>query len=229
MENLFYLLVVVFLHLVAIDCEKKPILDIVVSIDDGKSSIEVYKADENDLILKENNNSYNLKKLNWYSIGNPIIIKTKSNTKNKSEIFFHFRNDGFYLNVQFLSDLHKKMIIQEIREKYGITIQLHQIKEIPLEEFNCDFYLSNYNDETIVKGSTKGSLTKFPLRVDFKSNEEELKFLSQSDDNDWELECDYKSKIGLEETLIVKFDKPLKVILWINQHKNWSFLAFLLS
>lgn len=220
MENLFYLLVVVFLHLVAIDCEKKPILDIVVSIDDGKSSIEVYKADENDLILKENNNSYNLKKLNWYSIGNPIIIKTKSNTKNKSEIFFHFRNDGFYLNVQFLSDLHKKMIIQEIREKYGITIQLHQIKEIPLEEFNCDFYLSNYNDETIVKGSTKGSLTKFPLRVDFKSNEEELKFLSQSDDNDWELECDYKSKIGLEETLIVKFDKPLKVILWINQHKN---------
>ena len=79
MKNLFYLLLIVVLHLIFINCEEKPDLDIVLSIDDGKSSIEVYKAKENDLILKSNNASHDFKKLNWYSIGTPVVIKRISN------------------------------------------------------------------------------------------------------------------------------------------------------
>ena len=222
-----HLILFVFaIHWIQFNCEENAKLDIVVGIDDGKSSIQVFEAKENALIIKENN-KHDLQKLKWYSIGKPIVIRTKSN-KNKNESFFHIRNDGFFLNVQILSEAHKKLIIQKLNEKYGISVELYQIKEIPLKEFQCDLHLNQDDDETVTKGSTKVLLTRYPLRVDFQANEKEMGFLEKmllSDHhNELELECAYKSNIGLEETVIIKFENQESVIeFYLNKNELTNF------
>jgi hypothetical protein len=51
MKNHYFILLFVVFHLILVNCEEKVKLDIVVSIDNGRSSIEVFKSKENDLII----------------------------------------------------------------------------------------------------------------------------------------------------------------------------------
>ena len=138
----------------------------------------------------------------------------------KSEVFkrlsYQQQNIGKIKNGVNWKTKSKKLIIQKLNEKYGISVELYQIKEIPLKEFQCDLHLNHDDDETVTKGSTKVSLTRYPLRVDFQANEKEMGFLEKmllSDHhNELELECAYKSNIGLEETVIIKFENQESVI-----------------
>ena len=104
-----------------------------------------------------------------------MLLEKKSN-KYKNESFVHLQSKGFYLNIQLLSEEHKKLIIQSINKTYGILVELYQIKEIPLKEFKCDFHVNHDDEESILKGAAK-AFTRFPLKVDFRSNENEIKFL----------------------------------------------------
>jgi hypothetical protein len=213
MKNHYFILLFVLFQLILVNCEKEAISDIVVSIDDGQSSIEVFKSKENDIIIN-GNKKHDSKKLKWYSMGKPIVIRTKSN-KYKNESFVHLQSKGFYLNIQLLSEEHKKLIIQSINETYGILVELYQIKQIPLTYFICDFHVNNDDKEFILKGVAK-TFTRFPLKVDFRSNENEIKFLYNSlsnNLNELELNCEYKSDINeSDETLIVEFEKEITVI-----------------
>jgi hypothetical protein len=107
------------------------------------------------------------------------------------------------------------LIIQSINKTHGILVELYQIKEIPLKEFKCDFHVNHDDEESILKGAAK-AFTRFPLKVDFTANEKEMKFLYNSlskNQNDMELDCEYKSNIkDFEETLIVGFEKQVAVI-----------------
>jgi len=199
--------------LILVNCDEEAILDIVVSIDDGRSSIEVFKSKENDLIIN-GIKKHDSKKLKWYSMGKPIVTRKKSN-KYKNESFVHLQSKGFYLNIQLLSEEHKKLIIQSINETYGILVELYQIKQIPLNNFKCDFHVNRDDKDYILKGAAK-TFTKFPLKVDFRSNENEIKFLYDllsNNLNELELYCEYKSDINeSDETLIIEFEKEITVI-----------------
>jgi hypothetical protein len=213
MKNHYFILLFVVFHLILVNCEEKVKLDIVVSIDNGRSSIEVFKSKENDMIINGSKKN-DFKKLKWYSMGKPIAIRTKSKKYN-NESLVHLQSEGFYLNIQLLSEEHKNLIIQSINKTHGILVELYQIKEIPLKEFKCDFHVNHDDEESILKGAAK-AFTRFPLKVDFTANEKEMKFLYNSlskNQNDMELDCEYKSNIkDFEETLIVGFEKQVAVI-----------------
>ena len=211
---LFFCFLIVSLHLFVVKCEETLELDIVVSYDNGQSKLEVFKSKANDLIIKENK-TYDYGKLKWYSIGHPLIIKSKS-AKYKNESYFHFGGDGFFINVQMLTQMQKKTIIEEILAKYGIHVKLFQVEEFPLSSFDCDLHLINDDDEeSIVKGSVKGLLTKPILRMAFKAQEKEFELLEYSlseSENDLVMGCSVKSNIGKERKIKLTLDKPSHVI-----------------
>ena len=119
------------------------------------------------------------------------------------------------MNIQLLSEEHKKLIIQSINKTYGILVELYQIIEIPFKKFECDFHVNHDGKESILKGVAK-VFTRFPLKVDFQANENEMKFLYylvSKNLNELQLDCKYISDIKeVEVTLIVKFEKEIKVI-----------------
>ena len=76
------------------DCVKKVFMkpDLTAEyVQDGEIvQLTAFKAPENGLILAENN-SRNYGKLKWFSIGYPMLVKTKSEDNE----FFHFTRSGF--------------------------------------------------------------------------------------------------------------------------------------
>ena len=212
----FYFLfssIILFNHLFNITCFEDDDLDIVVSVNDGKSRIEAFQSKKNEILLKNitSNNTYNIMKLKWHSLGYPVIIKDTKTNKSNNERFYNIRKDGFSVLVQLLTEYQKKLIIQSIYEKYNINIELHQIEQIPLSSFKCDLYLNYDDSDSVVKGTVKGLVTNDQLRVDFKANEEELVFLeniSSENDNDLKLECTCKSiNSEIEKRFTVKTDQ----------------------
>ena len=151
-----------------------------------------------------------------------LLTDPRSKTKkSKDEIIeeaVDFINQ-FYASVKREdSKTHKERIeevIKSINETYGILAKLYQIKEIPFKELKCDFHVNHDDKESILKGVAK-VLTRFPLKVGFTANENEMKFLYNSlsdNQNELELDCQYKSDInGLSGALIVDFEKEIKVI-----------------
>jgi hypothetical protein len=89
---------------------------------DGETiPLEAYKSHENDLIMKEKNvQSY--EKLKWYSIGNPLIVKVKS---NESEFIYRCTDRGFYARIEMLTTNHKKLLIDEVKRVYNMSIGLN--------------------------------------------------------------------------------------------------------
>jgi hypothetical protein len=119
---------------------------------DGETiPLEAYKSHENDLIMKEKNVQI-YEKLKWYSIGNPLLVKVKS---NDSEHIFQFNRRGFYARIEMLTTNHKKLLIDEVKRVYNITIGLNQIDHLILSSFSCEIPIHrghNANEEdTVIK------------------------------------------------------------------------------
>ena len=110
--------------------------------------LEAFKSHENDLILKENN-VQNYERLRWYSIGNPLLVKVKS---NDSEYVFQFNRRGFYARIETLTTSHKQLFVAEVKRVYNITVKLNQIDHLVLSSFNCEIPVHkghNSNEEDI--------------------------------------------------------------------------------
>jgi hypothetical protein len=119
---------------------------------DGETiPLEAYKSHENDLIMKEKNVQI-YEKLKWYSIGNPLLVKVKS---NESEFIYRFTDRGFYARIEMLTTNHKKLLIDEVKRVYNITIGLNQIDHLILSSFSCEIPIHrghNANEEdTVIK------------------------------------------------------------------------------
>jgi hypothetical protein len=119
---------------------------------DGETKqLKAFKSHENDLIIKEKNiQSYG--RLKWYSIGNPLLVKLKS---NDSEYIFQFNRRGFYARIEMLTISHKQLLIAEVKRVYNITIGLNQVDHLMLSSFTCDIPIhkgQNSNEEdTVIK------------------------------------------------------------------------------
>ena len=116
---------------------------------DGETKqLKAFKSHEIDLIIKEKNiQSY--ERLKWYSIGNPLLVKVKS---NDSEYIFQFNRRGFYARIEMLTINHKQLLIAEVKRVYNITIGLNQIDHLMLSSFTCKIPIHkshNSNEEDI--------------------------------------------------------------------------------
>ena len=140
--NINHLLLILSIKLVSVcsteNLQVKRLLepDLRVDFKQGGETIklEAFKSHENDLIIKEKNvQSY--EKLKWYSIGNPFLVKVKS---NDSEYIFQFNSRGFYARIEMLTTNHKQLLVDEVKRVYNLTIGLNQIDHLILSSFSCE-------------------------------------------------------------------------------------------
>ena len=136
-----------------------------------KNKIEAFKSTNNDQIIK-NNQTSRYGELEWHSIGFPFLANI--NPENSSLSFanlFQITPNGFNIFIEFLSDVQKKAIIENIKIKYGIDVHSSRIIKLMLSKLTCsiDFYCDNQISEESIK--LKGSsnvFSKFPVKVEFK-------------------------------------------------------------
>ena len=122
--------------------------DLIVDVNQDGEIIQLIalKSTENDAILAENN-SLNHFKLKWYSIGIPIIVKKKSHGK---EVLFHFTRSGFNARIQMLTNEHKQLLIDEVKNMYNISVRINQIQNLILSSFKCDIPVHSGAEQTII-------------------------------------------------------------------------------
>ena len=128
----------------------EPDLRVSVKQDGEVVQLEAYKSPENDLILKERN-IQNYQQLKWYSIGNPLLVKLKS---NDSEGIFQFNRRGFNGRIEMLTDTHKQLLIEKVNRVYNVTIGLDQIDHLILSSFSCEIPVHNVHNTseiTVIK------------------------------------------------------------------------------
>jgi hypothetical protein len=143
MKNHYFILLFVLFQLILVNCEKEAISDIVVSIDDGQSSIEVFKSKENDLIIN-GSKKHDTKKLkisfllNQFEMNDSLINfkeeMISSIDKIKKETDDNFKN----LKLEMTSSVNelKKEIVSTFKKlnplpfgtPYGIQNNIHVSK-----------------------------------------------------------------------------------------------------
>ena len=157
--NFYCLIVISFMKILLFKCKSdngeakyffEP--DLKVDLHESGEIIQLvaFKSPENDLIFKEKN-VQNYERLKWYSIGNPLLVKFKS---NNSENIFQFNRRGFYARVEMLSNTHKQLMITEVKRVYNITIGLNQIDHLILSSFYCEIPIQNghnASEHTVIK------------------------------------------------------------------------------
>ena len=103
-------------------------------VQDGEViQLTAFKSPENDPIL-DGKKSENYGKLKWYSIGYPMLVKTKS---KDNEFFFHFTPSGFYARIQMLTNEQRRLFIEEVKHVYNISIRMNQIDHLILSSLKC--------------------------------------------------------------------------------------------
>lgn len=153
--------------------------------------LQAFKSPENEKHLADIKNH---KKLKWYSIGVPLLVKTNS---GKNESLFHFSPQGFSTHIQMLTLQHKKLFVEEIYQKYEIDVKLNQIENLILTSFTCKMVVHHNKDSSEINGSVKTFRT-YPLRMDFSvptsSNEIDWLKLSLIDGVKVQMDCEISSK-----------------------------------
>ena len=136
--------------------------------------IEAFRSTNNDKII-ETNKTDQYGRLEWHSIGSPLLSNISS-SKNSSLSFanlFEITPSGFSVFIEFLNDAQKRAIIEKIKSKYGIDVNTSQIYQLKFSEITCliDIVCETNEEEWIkLRGSTK-IFTKFPLEVKFKDQD----------------------------------------------------------
>ena len=119
--------------------------------DGGVVQLTAFKSPENDKILAENN-SKNYGKLKWYSIGYPLLVKTKS---KENEFFFHFTRSGFNARIQMLTNEHKRLFIDQVKNVYNISIRIDQIDHLILSSLKCSIPMHDKTEIEVKLNKTR--------------------------------------------------------------------------
>ena len=216
------LILTILPYLEIITCESDentqifPDLITTIKVEGNEFQLEAYTWNQNKEILAENNTK-NYGQLKWFSLGYPVLVQMKSNSQSKQShrLFYHSSN-GIFTHIQLLTFEHKKMLATLVKTMYNIEIELNQVVNMPLTSFSCEIDLQDTESELIVKGEVK-SFKHFPLRLDFKlaKNSKEMEIFSKSltrNENDFELKCYIKSKIGYSNEVYINSRKYSPVI-----------------
>ena len=154
-------------------------IDITVEYRDNNKAyhIEAFRSTNNDKII-ENSKTNQYGRLEWHSIGSPLLTNISS-SKNSTLSFanlFQITPSGFSVFIEFLNEAHKRAIIDKIKSKYAIDVKTSQIYQLKFSELTCLIDIICENEEWIkLKGSIK-IFTKFPLEIKF--NEQDKKKLA---------------------------------------------------
>ena len=119
--------------------------------DGGVVQLTAFKSPENDKIFAENN-SKNYGKLKWYSIGYPLLVKTRS---KDNEFFFHFTRSGFNARIQMLTNEHRRLFIDQVKHVYNISIRIDQIDHLILSSFKCSIPMHDKKEIEVKLNKTR--------------------------------------------------------------------------
>lgn len=129
------------------------------------SLMDAFASNKNAGVEKTTNNHYNNYnnngRLEWYSVGHPILI-----TQNRSTTLFNWTPKGFYILVDMLNDNQKELFINKIRSKYGVTVEKSQIIKIRLDKLECSLEFSCEGATIRIDGSAN-EFNEYPFRVEF--------------------------------------------------------------
>ena len=99
-----------------------------------------------------------------------------------------------------LINKHKKLLVEEVKRKYNISIELKQIENFHLSVFKCSITLFNPNnpeEKSDLPGHVS-SFKTFPLRLDFiaPKGSKEIKWINKNlqESENIQIDCEVSSK-----------------------------------
>ena len=221
-----YILLLIQIYAFDCFCQERLTRDfsVILVINDHDVDLEAYHSKENKEIIKAKN-PQEYRNLRWLSIGYPIIVESESKIE-KTKSLFHFTSKLFYASIQMLTNGHKRMIINEIKNIHNVSVEMSQIVELNPDKFECELELIGDSEEesSIVKGKVK-SYKLTPLRIEFEASSDEIlwmkKYLSERKE-DIHIVCDIGSdKNGFKSNnfkLGLQLNKPVNIMLFNNLH-----------
>ncbi len=133
--------------------------------ENGCVLLEAFKLAQNEAIINEIEKTKNYSKhgkLLWSSIGNPKLIQP---TENLSSIF-NFNSEGFYIKIEMLTDTHRNLFVDLIKDKYNINVKPRQILNLIPSEFRSSLTFTIDGEQITIYGQAN-NYKNFPLRIDF--------------------------------------------------------------
>lgn len=186
--------------------------------DNGWISLEAFKSSINDLIIQTNDmNKYG--QLNWLSIGYPQLVLTPSPTNSSQNLMFVFKPEGFYIRVEMLTNLQRKLFQGVVQRKYNININTEQIVNLVPSKFECSMNFYVDNKRVLINGKVN-QFNTFPLKIEFTSpsfTAERLALEKRIKDDglnlDLNIDCEInsKGKSYRQNTLIITGDQLYKI------------------
>jgi hypothetical protein len=178
MEFLFILVLLNYVTVKSQDTFKLPVVsndakisfdlvDITIDVDenDNQLHLQAFKSKSNDEII-EKNKIKEFSRLNWVSIGKPKLIKTSNiNQKNVTQIF-HFNDVVFYAFIEMLTKKQRQMLLEAVKRKYSIDVEIDQIVSLVLSKFECSLPLRDGIRTRLIKGEVE-EFYSTPLRLSF--------------------------------------------------------------
>ena len=133
--------------------------------DNGWISLEAFKSSINDLIIQANDlNKYG--QLNWLSIGYPQLVLTPNPTNKSLNQMFIFKPEGFYVRVEMLTNLQRKLFQGVVQRKYNIPISTEQIVNLVPSKFECSMNFYVDSKRILINGKVN-QFNTFPLKIEF--------------------------------------------------------------
>ena len=186
--------------------------------DNGWISLEAFKSSINDLIIQANDvNKYG--QLNWLSIGYPQLVLTPNPTNNSLNQMFVFKLEGFYVRVEMLTNLQRKLFQGVVQRKYNILISAEQIVNLVPSKFKCSMNFYVDNKRILINGKVN-QFNTFPLKIEFaapSTTPERLALEKRIKDDgsnlDLNIDCEInsKGKTYRQNTLIITGDQLYKI------------------
>ena len=168
-------------------------------IDDDEHTIEI------EAYQSQKNHPSNITRMRWYSFGNPTLTSTLE--KNKMNLF-HFTPTRFYTHVSMLTNEHRKLFVELIKEEYGIEVQPRQIENMILSKLTCNLTMYNENgSQSVMKGEVS-YFKNHPLQLNFEYSKEDydrvtfMKYYSEKEQFPLIFNCELST---MNDAIIHKF------------------------
>jgi microcystin-dependent protein len=197
------------------------LVDITIDVEENDNQIhlQAFKSELNDGILDKHNVT-EFKKLQWVSLGNPkFTITSNIRKKNKSQIF-HFNHEGFYVFVEMLTNVHKQLIVNAIKEKKDASVKMNQITNMILSRFACSYSVSDGPRTYLITGEV-GNFYEYPLKLMFATSIDSIErqifqkilFSNQQEDADLNFKCEIEAggTESLKNVLSINYEQINKL------------------